>query len=126
MLEILVDETDPQLSVPAALMQRYMASLPEKEAQLRVLWQAYSSDRSTERLSDLRSLLHKFAGSTSMYGLIDLGQDLRIPLRAADALLDRNDASAGKALDEGMGVVLQSFGRVNREAMASATAKAGD
>ena len=115
-----MDETDPQLSVPAPLTQRYLASLPEKEAQLRSLWQAYSSDRSAERLSDLRSLLHKFAGSTSMYGLTDLGQDLRIPLRAADALLDRNDASAGDTLDEGMGVVLQSFDRFNREAAALA------
>lgn len=111
-----MDETDSQLGVPAPLMQRYMASLPEKEAQLRLLWQAYSNERSAERLSDLRSLLHKFAGSTSMYGLVDLGQDLRIPLRAADALLDRDDTSAGETLNEGMAVVLQSFTRVNQHA----------
>ncbi len=111
-------EIETQLGVPAALMQRYLSSLPEKEAQLRSLWESFLAEPSSERLSDLRSLLHRLAGSTSMYGLEGLGQELRQPLRAADAILDSNDESAHDALSNGMKAVFERWNAVNRDTQA--------
>ncbi len=99
-------------------MQRYLASLPEKEAQLRLLWQNFVGDPSNEHLSELRSLLHRLAGSTSMYGLEGLGQELRQPLRAADAILDSHDESARDALSDGMKAVFERWDAVSRDAQA--------
>jgi hypothetical protein len=109
-------EIESQSGVPTALMQRYLASLPEKEAQLRALWQAFLADPGSEQLSELRSLLHRYAGSTSMYGLESLGRDLRTPLRAADAILDSNDESARKTLIDGMSAVFERWSAVSRDA----------
>lgn len=58
----------------AQLTRRFIASLPEKRAEIEAAWkQVRASQWSPESLAQLKNLAHKLAGSTGSYGLEGLG-----------------------------------------------------
>ena len=72
----------------ARLKERYHASLPDKSIELKDKWQAVNaSGFAPAALMELSGYIHKFAGSTGMYGYHALAksarrleEDLRNPL----------------------------------------------
>jgi HPt (histidine-containing phosphotransfer) domain-containing protein len=71
----------------AQLTRRFIASLPEKRAELEASWKLVQASRwSPESLAQLRHLAHKLAGSMGSYGLGELGAlalDLEVTLVSA-------------------------------------------
>lgn len=56
----------------ALLRSRYLAKIPDKQAQLKELWRAYTEDTTQPHLEALRGAAHKLKGSGATYGFDDI------------------------------------------------------
>ena len=56
------------------LLDKYIASLPQKRARIETSWQRIqASDWSTDSLAGLKAEVHRLAGSAGSYGFDELG-----------------------------------------------------
>ncbi len=80
----------------ARLLRRYLDSLPEKQAELEIAWQALQDmGWNAEPLANLKTPVHRLAGSAGSYGLEELGLAARTldkSLRTADPEPGQRDA----------------------------------
>ena len=97
------------LGIPPALMQRYLASLPEKRAQVLAAWDGFVREPSPTQLQCLREVLHRLAGSSVMYGFDALGGELRAAMNLADDVLDGEGGDQRARLDRTMDNILQHW-----------------
>ncbi len=78
----MIDQDSPQV---LALKERYKSSLEEKVQVLSDHLIAIESEEATlDELSELRSFLHKLAGSSGMYGYDDISAASREAMLVAD------------------------------------------
>ncbi len=80
----MTDQDSPQI---LALKQRYKSSLEDKVELLSGYLTAIESDEaSLDQVSEMRSFLHKLAGSSGMYGYNDISAASREAMTAADQI----------------------------------------
>lgn len=79
------------------LIQKYHESLPDKAETVAATWRKVESDSfSTSSMNEMRSLLHKLAGSAGMYGYGELASDASKIEEVLIAQLDGRADGAGK------------------------------
>jgi len=69
-----------------ALVRQYRSSLPEKAAALRSALSQFELQPRREQLVDLRTLVHRMAGSAPLYGFLDFGRRARALMHELDEL----------------------------------------
>lgn len=69
-----------------ALLRQYRASLPEKAGALRASLSQFEQLPRREPLSNLRTLVHRLAGSAPLYGFNELGRIARALMHQIDEL----------------------------------------
>ena len=92
-------------------MERYLASLPDKRAQLQTHWNDFEQRPDPSSLQGVRDVLHRLAGSSVMYGFDALGAELRSAMHLADRLLDESidERALQEALQRTMAHLLEHW-----------------
>lgn len=105
--------------IPQGLLIRYLESLPEKKQELNTLFEAYRAQPDEDGASDLRSALHRLAGSTAMYGFDGLSNTIRSALRVIDGALESGVLPSAELLLQAQNNIDQSWGQAAQEARQS-------
>jgi len=107
--------------IPQGLLVRYLESLPEKKQELNALFGAYLNRPDEDSASDLRSALHRLAGSTAMYGFDGLSESIRSALRVIDGALENGSLPSSELLAQSQTSIDQSWGKAAQEARLALT-----
>ena len=105
--------------IPQGLLIRYLESLPEKKQELNSLFEAHLAQPNEDSASDLRSALHRLAGSTAMYGFDGLSNTIRSALRVIDGALENGSLPSPELLIQAQSQIDQSWGQAAQEARQS-------
>ncbi len=107
--------------IPQGLLVRYLESLPNKKQELSTLFGAYLSQHNEDTAADLRSALHRLAGSTAMYGFDSLSETIRSALRIIDNALESGSLPSAQLLTQAQAIIDQSWGQAAQEARQALT-----
>ncbi len=105
--------------IPPGLLMRYLESLPEKKEELNGLFESFLSQPNEDAAGDLRSALHRLAGSTAMYGFDGLSNTIRSALRVIDGALENGSLPNAELLVQAQAQIEQSWGQAAQEARQS-------
>lgn len=107
--------------IPQGLLVRYLESLPDKKQELNTLFGAYLNQRDEDSAGNLRSALHRLAGSTGMYGFDGLSKTIRSALRIIDGALENGNLPSAELLAQAHATIDQSWGQAAQEARQALT-----
>lgn len=105
--------------IPQGLLIRYLDSLPEKKQELDTLFESFLRNVNEDAARDLRSAMHRLAGSTAMYGLDGLSNTIRAALRVVDSALENGSLPNSELLGQARLQIDQSWSVAAQEARQS-------
>ena len=94
------------------LQKEFIGALPAKLENIERLWLEYRSDRAEPPGRELLAAIHKLAGTSTMYGLGDLGQRAReLEGELEDELDGIQDIPDRTTFEEGMAFLMSQKSR---------------